>query len=377
MAACEEQFGAALGHIYDAALDRRQWPGALTAIADLTGAIGANLISNDKRRPEATFFPMGRLSHELRTVFLARHHLSLDNPWTQAILPLAAGEIVRSTEIVPIAALIRTEYYADILRPQGIVHHICAVITNDERRSLRLGVFRSAAAGPGGADEIGWLARLAPHVRRAARVAERIESSDLAKASLLGALDTVQHGVFALGEQGQVLMANRMGEAILALDDGLTCRAAKLGARLPREAARLDRLVAGAVAGAGGSTRVSRSQGKIPYIALIVPARQVPLWPLGDPPAALVIVTDLQRDRSGGMAAFAELFGLTPAEARVAREVGAGRGLPETTRHLGISLGTARTHLQQVFRKTGLNSQSALVALAAGMAGTRPFDDAA
>jgi DNA-binding CsgD family transcriptional regulator len=57
------------------------------------------------------------------------------------------------------------------------------------------------------------------------------------------------------------------------------------------------------------------------------------------------------------------LFGLTPAEARVACSVLEVGGLTQAARRLEVSLNTVRMHLQRVFEKTGTRRQSQLVRL--------------
>jgi DNA-binding CsgD family transcriptional regulator len=58
-----------------------------------------------------------------------------------------------------------------------------------------------------------------------------------------------------------------------------------------------------------------------------------------------------------------DLFGLTSAEARLARTISRGDTLEETAHSLGIKLSTARTQLAAVFAKTGTCRQAQLIAL--------------
>lgn len=57
------------------------------------------------------------------------------------------------------------------------------------------------------------------------------------------------------------------------------------------------------------------------------------------------------------------LFGLTPAEARFAARIAAGRSLKEAAEELRISIGTARNYVKATFAKTGTKRQAELVAL--------------
>jgi DNA-binding CsgD family transcriptional regulator len=57
------------------------------------------------------------------------------------------------------------------------------------------------------------------------------------------------------------------------------------------------------------------------------------------------------------------IFGLTPAESRLAAALANGSTLTQAARNLNISWETARTHLKTVFSKTNTHRQSELVAL--------------
>ena len=57
------------------------------------------------------------------------------------------------------------------------------------------------------------------------------------------------------------------------------------------------------------------------------------------------------------------LFGLTPAEARLAIRLVNGLSLDEAAISLGVSRNTAKSHLRAVFSKTGVTRQPQLIQL--------------
>jgi DNA-binding CsgD family transcriptional regulator len=61
------------------------------------------------------------------------------------------------------------------------------------------------------------------------------------------------------------------------------------------------------------------------------------------------------------------LFDLTPAEARVARSLAAGRTVENIASEGGVSLNTVRTHVRGVLEKTGCNRQAEVIALLTGI----------
>ena len=56
-----------------------------------------------------------------------------------------------------------------------------------------------------------------------------------------------------------------------------------------------------------------------------------------------------------------ELYGLTPAQADVARTLYAGFSVEETAARLQLSLNTVRTHLKHIFSKCDVQSQAELL----------------
>jgi DNA-binding CsgD family transcriptional regulator len=65
------------------------------------------------------------------------------------------------------------------------------------------------------------------------------------------------------------------------------------------------------------------------------------------------------------------LFDLTPAEARVARRLGAGETVDEIAAACGVAAVTVRNQIRGVLRKTGCRRQAEVVALLGGLRGIR------
>ena len=88
-------------------------------------------------------------------------------------------------------------------------------------------------------------------------------------------------------------------------------------------------------------------------------------------PAAVVLISDpedLPRDPGLHLA---RLYGLTPAEARVALAVAEGSGVEQAARALRIGSATVRTHLQRCFAKTSTHRQAELARLVLSAMGLR------
>jgi DNA-binding CsgD family transcriptional regulator len=82
-----------------------------------------------------------------------------------------------------------------------------------------------------------------------------------------------------------------------------------------------------------------------------------------EPPAAIVFVTDPERTPLPSDHEIRALFGLTMAEARLARTLADGLSLETAASRLGVRVGTVRTRLKSIFEKTGCHRQADLVRL--------------
>jgi PAS domain-containing protein len=151
-----------------------------------------------------------------------------------------AGNVYAGDAAVPARELIKTEFYAEILRPQQVLHEGAAILARDPSRLVGLSIFRSAKIGHIDSEDLRLLSLVAPHFKRAAQIAWRLATHAAVDAAKSVALDRLDDGVLLLDASGHVLFANRAAEAIIALRDGLTVVREELRAALPADTARLQ-----------------------------------------------------------------------------------------------------------------------------------------
>jgi DNA-binding CsgD family transcriptional regulator len=93
-----------------------------------------------------------------------------------------------------------------------------------------------------------------------------------------------------------------------------------------------------------------------------------PVPPIAAEPEVLLLISDPAAGVHVRASRLRELFGLTTAEARLARAMARGTSLQGFATAAGISEGTARAQLKSVFAKTNTHRQAELVALLARVA---------
>ena len=169
---------------------------------------------------------------------------------------------------------------------------------------------------------------------------------------------------------GIVREASAGARAVLALGDGLHIAHGALVADNPKCSARINQAIGQALAaikqgGSGGAVSVERPSGRRPWLVRITPLPRGPEALAAFTPGVLIRIIDAEaaipRDAP---TRWAEAFHLTPTEVRLVTALMHEDGnLPTAAEHSGLRHSTARVHLRNIFDKTGVHSQVALVRL--------------
>ena len=114
---------------------------------------------------------------------------------------------------------------------------------------------------------------------------------------------------------------------------------------------------------AGGSMVLRTAAGLSPLSVTVAPIRSERIPVFDHRPSVMVCVTDPDAGAVISEARLQGLFGLTPAEARVAVAIVGGASAKDAAQSLGVSYHTVRHQMQSILEKTGASRQSELVAM--------------
>jgi len=177
-------------------------------------------------------------------------------------------------------------------------------------------------------------------------------------------LDKLDRGIVLLDSNGALVDANSLARDILESGDGIQLRGGRFAFADLELDARLVRLIELAGRSAAGSSiiaaRIKRPRAD---------AYRIVVSPLGAGDKAgvafVAIIYGPSERREIADTVLKELYGLTRAQAEVARRLHAGRSVEETASDLELSLNTVRTHLKVIFSKCEVQSQAELMHLLA------------
>jgi DNA-binding CsgD family transcriptional regulator len=282
----------------------------------------------------------------------------------QAIRP---GDAVTRSRLMPDRQFERTDFYNEIVRPAGGFHAL-GVGHRMPTLSSFFAVCRPRQAGDFDADDVALMQTLSPHFDTALRVRQRLGAADLAAKGAWAALDRLHTGVVVADAAAKVVYANKTAELLfaarkLSLDRGGIFFGEEFADR------RMWRLIAACTQSridAGGTIELSRGEQGAGLRVTITPfqSERIGFEPGNTAgPLALLLVSDPQQDRHNRVVALQRRFGLTSAEANFALEILNGDGRAAAAARSNITVGTARTHLEHIFEKTGVRRQAELVRL--------------
>ncbi len=162
-----------------------------------------------------------------------------------------------------------------------------------------------------------------------------------------------------LDRAGHVHYANPAAEALLVRTSMLSVKGGALSARRKDEDKALRDAWSGLSATLPSTTLCLRNRESLPMVVM-------DLQLLATDAVALRI-TDLVARPAPSVARLKQLFGLTPAEARVAIAMLSGLGIQDVAREHGVEAETVRTQTKRIRSKTGTKTQTQLVSLLAAV----------
>lgn len=360
-----------IAQIYDAAADPGLWHTFLQHLAAEVNASSAMLMLMDPQFHRCSVRQTAGIDPGFEKKY-NEYYGKLDSFAIGGAPLLASGVVLTDEAMCPASDLIRGEFYNDFLRPQNQLHNLTGVLFHEAQRAAGLSLQRSGKAGAFAKDETSLLSIILPHLQRAMQFHRRMSELDAARRASLDATDRLSTGMLLLDGSGRILWLNRSAQCVVNQNDGLRikdrCLAAQAGnarRELPVMIAAASRTASGHGFSAGGAIAVERPSGKRAFNLLVVPASRDMFSGDGVAPAVIVFVIDPEVKPHVASEVLTRIYDLTPAECRVAERLIHGDRLAEAAIRLGVSHNTTRTHLRNIFQKTGTSHQSELIGLLA------------
>ncbi len=317
-----------------------------------------------ERRRDLTLGSYGMESDLIANILSERHNPELLQPkktrWTAGTVLTDSdrGDTIRRDDGL----------YKSLLQPNDIEHTLIGLLCTEEEQHILFWLHRGAEAGPFRSSDRRIIDSLMPHWQRAIRqkLSFDYRHTGLVTASMV--IDQAPFGLFMLDRDGNILRANRVAKDFMQTDDGIAVKNRSLVfgdretrnqfAKLFEVAKRNDKELNDDLP----PFTLPKTTGDGTY--------QIGIRPMQLPPrrghlsfsnVIAVYVYDTGHRNQINASSLGALYELTDAEARICSLLYQSYNLPDVARTLGISINTAKTHLNRSYRKLGVQSQTELV----------------
>jgi DNA-binding CsgD family transcriptional regulator/PAS domain-containing protein len=363
----EEELSNLISSAYDAALDPTDWPRLAQMLAQSFGAESSAIFQLNLNQGSAGLLGITR-NFDAKAMSEYETYYHQKDVWAIAMSKSAAGRAMLGTDIMGEAEFLNSEIFNDFAKRLEMFWFVGSVVALEKQFMGAIGIHRPHDARAFEADDKHYLDMLLPHLSRAMLLHRRLQGLTQENRIALDALEKLSVGMIAVDARATVLFANPTAERLLRAGLGLTCRLGCLSASDPTKDGELRHLIRQAgLAALGRSSETSgvlalpRPKGRRPLSLLVCPLRPHALTLGASVPAALLIFSDPDAGPSTSTQALIELYGLTPAEARLMTALVDGERLEDYADRQGISVNTARTQSKQIFAKTGHSRQADLI----------------
>jgi DNA-binding CsgD family transcriptional regulator len=363
-----DRTAGAIADIYHAAAGSQPWSRALNGIARELGLLGCQFVGFSAADGAVLFSHADdEAPSEAELEYIRTYH-ALD-PRLPLLRDRAPGQWLYDEDVFPADIADTNLYYKELLLPYGGRHSASAKLFVQDGEAMLIG-FMSRLGDKGFTEERrAFLETIAFHLCHAAAIYHKTRR--LSAVSFAGAevLQRMARPAVLLGTDRSVTFMNEMARQYMAKTGALLLASDCLTAFDKASDRKLAQAFRGIVhdIGNGGvpMRRVMRLAGpRSDFATAISLTTFVPsesMYAFGATAQVLLIVHARASPTAPDMLLWEAAFNLTPSQSRVAFELFLGRSVVEAAQALRMAPSTVKSHLKELFGKTGTNRQSQLL----------------
>jgi len=381
-------FSALIDRIYQGATDPGVWPEIIQDIAAWMKAPKILLFTPQNVPAEGGLLFAQGISQRFFELYPIVAHLDI---WVERAVErnfIVQGNVGTGEELVTPAELAESRWYREVLAHEDIFHLVTSIVfdgSDGQNPCVVCSLYRGLDADAFALEDKQKLSLILPHISRALGVMLKLRNAEFKLVASYAALDRIGSGVLLVGGDRSVLFANRAAKNILADDDGLSlCKqgAGALGrlfsgnmetqAAIDTALSNAIEPMAQAVPHFAQSVRVRRPSGQLPYALQFSSLASNNEFGQGrDAPQVIIFISDPAQEIQVDPELLRKIYGMTPAEIRVAVTLCQEGSIEEAAAKAGTSVSTVKSQLKQVYQKTGVDNRTKLTKLIVSLAAVR------
>ena len=358
-----------IDRIYECSFVPELWPGVLEELAKIATA-RAGFLFLSTNADIHHFAASSKIGTEVLKPLVASGWIARSERFARLLgARIYNSGFLSDSEIYTAEEKSTDPFYRDLIFPRGLGWAVGTTVPLPTGDCFSITLEREYVRGSVELSAIQKLNELRPHVARSAFMAARLQLERARATS--EALALVRLPALVFDERGKVLAANHLIETMTSY---IHWRARD---RVSLKDKAADQLLRDAIAtidldGDPGvrSFPVRDVDTDAMMVVHVIPIR-LSARDIFIRCAAVLVLTAVTLPQAPPVELVQSLFDLTPAEARVARNLASGKTVEDIAADGGTSANTVRTHVRGVLQKTGCNRQVDIVALLTTISATR------
>jgi DNA-binding CsgD family transcriptional regulator len=350
--------------IYEAAFIPENWPSVLERIAHISGCVGGQLFIAERQKI-LRWVGSDNFMNEVTEEYIEAGW-DKRNARIPRGIALNRNAFITDLDIFTVEELDQDPSYTKFLRPKGLGWGIGSHIPIGENNFAVFSFERSISAGNARRENVYFLNLIRPHLYRAVLLSlnNRLRET----ASLMETLETIGFPAVAVNRNCKCLISNNLYCKKFSSQSQMVCDISLT------DAVNSSRLRETVGSGRAASIFMHAAESSDSFIVHVIPVSSA-AYDLFSEVSAVIIFTSTTAEQPYEISSLSSIFGLTKAEAKLARGLGEGLRVADYADRQGISIETARSHLKSVFRKTGVGRQSELTKLMAEINKIRVYNN--
>lgn len=373
----EQSFQKFIGLVYEAAEDPGRWKALYQELQAALDVKSIHMLALDKRHGTLSYSDGANLPVQGELAYM-QHYRFID-PRLPVILERPLGEWTHCHEILTDDEVARHPFYQEFLIPYDRRYMSGCKLADTPDATVIFVTLTGQAEGPLSTDRHAFLERLMPHLRRACRIG--IQNFVYSSQALVGHLlvNKLRQPVILMTPGGDVMHTNEAAQDLLRSTSIVRVEAGRL--QLPRR--QLDALLrrcaeleqslkmgphaqaqAASQASQFASLQLQEEGGRESvYAFFTVLSPQAALGTFGLRPVVMLLFYHPRSAPAIDSGLLYAVFGLTPAECRIATLLAEGLSLKQIAQAQGTQHETVRKQLRSIYQKTATNRQPELIRL--------------
>ena len=374
----EPSFLRFVERIYEAAEHPARWRALYEDLQAALGVKSIHMLALDKRHGTLSYSDGANLPVQGELAYMQQYRLI--DPRLPIVMARDVGQWTHCHDVLGEDVVATHPFYQEFLLPYDRRYMTGCKLVDTPEATVVFATLSGTAQGPLPADALAFLDRLLPHLQRACRIG--IQNFVYSSQALVGHLlvNKLRQPVILMSTGGEVMHANeaageleRSTNLVQVVDNKLKLPRRQLEELLRHCAAMEQEIKTGAAqvatpdgtaAGQFRSLRIGEREGEESlYAFYTVLTPQGALGTFGLRPVVMLLFYHPASAPAIDSGLLYAVFGLTPAECRIATLLAEGLSLKQIAQVQGTQHETVRKQLRSIYQKTETNRQPELIRL--------------